>query len=65
MTIRALTHLEKRLNIKFNIQFPATFDIDAYMHQLDRNESESNAGFFERARLTYQLQLQLQRDQRV
>ena len=129
LTIRALTHLEKRLNIKFNIPFPTTFDIDAYMkrplalweiggakvsvtqpivnpydeprtvewmigpadtkklpssenvegkidlddngdftrlnlladwtskgdkHQLDRDESESNAEFFERARLTYQ-----------
>lgn len=130
LTILALTRLEKRLNIKFNIPFPATFDIDAYMkrplalweigsskvsvtrpivnpydeprtvewmigpadpkklpfadnvqaridldergdftrlniiadwtsnkgneHQLDRDESETSAGFFERARLTYQ-----------
>jgi len=130
LTIRALTRLEKRLNIKFNIPFPATFDIDAYMkrpialweiggskvsvtrpivnpydeprtvewmigpadpkklpfadnvqaridlddhgnftrlnliadwtsnkgdeHQLDRDENESGAEFFERARLTYQ-----------
>ncbi len=30
LTIRALTHLEIRLNIKFNIPFPSTYDIDAY-----------------------------------
>ena len=31
LTVRALARLEKRLNIKFNIPFPATFDIDVYM----------------------------------
>lgn len=30
LTIRALARLEKRLDIKFNIAFPATFDVDAY-----------------------------------
>lgn len=33
LTVRALTRLEERLNIKFNIPFPATFDIDVYMKQ--------------------------------
>jgi len=136
LTIRALSRLEKRLNIKFNIPFPDNFDPDAYLkrpialwevgiskvcvtkpivnpydeprtvewmvgptdpkqlaregfecaidlddhgdftrlnvlagwasdggcHYLDRDDSESDAVFFERARLTFQARAQKAKD---